>query len=373
MQKLFEEIKTRIEEESKSYPIKSIVQCGSSAKGTSISNSDLDVFIRFDLSYKFSDFTDYIHKLAPKLFEFYEIKHATYPYIEAEIDSDVWINIVPCYHTESIAEIRSPVDRSPHHVTWVNTNLSKGQKEHVKQLKEFLKLEGLYGADNNTKGFSGYLCEVMVWTFDSLAEVINAYAFTESSDLSKPPFYFNDPIDPRRHLSAAVSPENCGKLIVACRKKLGYDLPEIDSTEIENIHDLLKNNLVTVKLPFDDLAKVRKETKKIQTMLTKAGFNVLWTDSKPYLAALLLEHKILSPVYKHNDIIGLTKPKAHINIPKISSTNVLKFIITDKLTLSAVKVRLKFNAEEMLGSHGYNCQPCNLSNYSYKKVLTEFS
>ena len=371
MKELFEQLRTRIEEESKGYPIKSIVQCGSAAKGTSTDDSDIDVFVQFDLSYHWDKFQEYIIRLGPILFTDYEIKHATYPYIEAAVN-DVKVNIVPCYYTESIADIKSPVDRSPHHVRWVNENLSEEQKADVKKLKEFLKLAGIYGADNNTKGFSGYLCEVLIHTFKSFEGTIHAYAFTEQPDLNKPPYYFNDPIDARRHLSAAVSGESWGKLIVAARKELGYDLPEIESIEVEQVHELLKDNLVTVKLPYDDLAKIRKETKKIATRLTKAGFNVLYTVSQPYLAVLLLEHTKLSKVYLRPSIIGLTKPKAYRNISKISAANTLKFVITDELTLSAIKVRTGYEAKELLESEGYNCMPCELANYSYKKALVCF-
>lgn len=370
---LYEQIKTQIEVNSKDYPIKSIVQCGSSAKGTSTDDSDIDVFICFDLEYSWDKFPDYIHKLAPLLFEEYEIKHATYPYIEAQINQ-ISVNVVPCYHTESIAEIRSPVDRSPHHVTWVNENLTQDQKQDVKKLKEFLKLNGLYGADNNTKGFSGYLCEVLIHLHGTFQKLLEDYAYTEQNDLSQPPFYLADPIDPRRHLSAAVSGENWGKLILAARTELGHGQPETANIDIESLHEYLKDNIVTIKLNYDDLAKIRKEAKKIVGKLKKEGFNVLTYTVQPYLVVLLVEAKKLSRVYLKPDVIKITSNSAHKNIPKINPANTIKYIVTDKLTLSFLKLRnpLDLEIEIFLGWNGYLVEKCELDNYAYKKALSTF-
>src|ERR1044072_5246408 len=169
---LFEQLKTTIEQfnmnNNNVYPIKAIVQTGSVAKGTNLDDSDLDVFVGFDYEYEKTvapkhKFDNFIHSLAEYIFGSANniIKYASYMYIETEIEG-IKVNIVPYHHAESVAQVDSAVVRSPFHVKFVNESLNATQKNDVKKLKEFLKLSGLYGADNQTKGFSGYLCEVLV-------------------------------------------------------------------------------------------------------------------------------------------------------------------------------------------------------------------
>lgn len=375
MNNLFECIKTRIEDHSKEYPIRDIVQCGSIAKGTSVDSSDIDIFICFDQSYSWENFKSYIEYLADKLFDSYSIKFATYPYIDTTIkDMDIVtsINIVPCYYTESIKEIKSPVDRTPHHVTWVNENLSIQQKEDVKELKEFLKINGLYGADDYTKGFSGYLCEVLIHMYKSFDDVIIKFAFTTESDTNELPYHILDPIDPKRHLSKAVSNENWAKLIMCCRIYLGYDTIKSAQIDIDGLYKLINPHIILIRHDTEDLPKIRKETKKIVGILRKVGFNVLDSDSKPMFSIICVEYKTLPNIYIKNKIINIVSKDAYINIPKINGQTTIKNIINNDFTISSIRYRQDtLHAKDVLSVNGYKVVNNSLNIYSYKKYLCE--
>ncbi len=84
-------------------------------------------------------------------------KYAEHPYINATID-DVDVDLVPCYNVDSATRIQSAVDRTPFHTRYITDKIN-GLIDDVLLLKQFTKAGGIYGSDQMTEGFSGYLCE----------------------------------------------------------------------------------------------------------------------------------------------------------------------------------------------------------------------
>ncbi len=54
--------------------------------------------------------------------------------------------------------IQSAVDRTPFHTRYITERIN-GLIDDVLLLKQFTKAGGIYGSDQMTEGFSGYLCE----------------------------------------------------------------------------------------------------------------------------------------------------------------------------------------------------------------------
>ena len=99
----------------------------------------------------------------PPLFtdKFHE-KYAEHPYINAYIDG-VDVDLVPCYKVDSATTIQSAVDRTPFHTRYITDRIN-GLIDDVLLLKQFTKAGGIYGSDQMTEGFSGYLCELLLST-----------------------------------------------------------------------------------------------------------------------------------------------------------------------------------------------------------------
>ena len=178
---------------------------------------DLDVFMLFDPCLPrealeedglalaravASSFTDQFHE-----------KYAEHPYIHAIID-DIDVDIVPCYRVESAAKIQSAVDRTPFHTRYITGKIN-GLVDDVLLLKRFAKSGGIYGSDQMTEGFSGYLCELLIIHYGGFLPLLQAAAVWRPHQLIDPekhaakkfdePLIVIDPVDPRRNVAAAVS------------------------------------------------------------------------------------------------------------------------------------------------------------------------
>src|SRR5437867_6026547 len=82
-----------------------------------------------------------------------------------------------------------------------------------------MKGVGVYGAEIEKQGFSGYVCEVLVLKHDSFSEVLKHFAHLKAAApgrlLSLP-----DPVDERRDLAKAISNEKVARLVLAARSYL---------------------------------------------------------------------------------------------------------------------------------------------------------
>ena len=191
---------------------------GSVARNTWVrGDRDLDIFMLFDpgLSREALE-TDGIalaRSIAGSFTERFHEKYAEHPYINATIDN-VDVDIVPCYNVDSAERIQSAVDRTPFHTRYITSRIN-GLVDDVLLLKQFTKAGGIYGSDQMTEGFSGYLCELLILHYGGFSLLIEAAAswrpgfvidienhaqkkFTE-------PLVVIDPVDPKRNVAAAVS------------------------------------------------------------------------------------------------------------------------------------------------------------------------
>ncbi|MFH1285981.1 MAG: CCA tRNA nucleotidyltransferase [Candidatus Micrarchaeota archaeon] len=209
-----------------------VVLAGSMAKGTNLREVDLDVFLLFPKTCSNKDLEVLGLKYAKKAVapNKYEIGYAEHPYLRAKIEG-VRVDVVPSFKIENISEMGSSVDRSQLHTKYVLKKLREEQKDEVRLLKQFLKGQGVYGAEAKTEGFSGYLCELLIIHYSSFTKLLeearswhkrtidieNQWEKDEPRKRFDTPLVVIDPVDRNRNVAAAVSATSLTKFIYAAR------------------------------------------------------------------------------------------------------------------------------------------------------------
>lgn len=191
---------------------------GSFAKGTWLPQQhDLDIFVRIDAGTPESRFEEVGLAVGNAMTRGYPRgkKYAQHPYTEALVE-EVKVNVVPCYAVKA-RMWKSAADRSPFHVELVKA-LPASRKREIRLLKLFMRGIGVYGAEIEVKGFSGYAAEVLVIRQGGFLQVLKHFS------ASVPPkdgaFTLPDPVDEGRDLARAISGEKLGRLVLASREFL---------------------------------------------------------------------------------------------------------------------------------------------------------
>lgn len=148
---------------------------GSFAKDTWISGErDLDVFVLFPSSWSINELKTrgfaLILEAAEKIGE-YSVNYAEHPYVVIRAGG-VEADVVPAYKLHDPSEVRTAVDRTIFHTNYINNVLKPHQRDEVRLLKKFMKAIGVYGAEVKVRGFSGYLCELLVLTYGGFRGVL---------------------------------------------------------------------------------------------------------------------------------------------------------------------------------------------------------
>ena len=199
-----------------------VLQVGSTARGTWLAGDrDIDLFVRFPPDLSREDLEthglDIGHAVLPDGHQ----EYAEHPYVKGTVDS-FDVDCVPCYRVDSATEIRSAVDRTPFHTEYLDARIDDDLAGDVRVFKRFLKGIGAYGSDLKTRGFSGYLSELLVVEYGGVVPLLEA-----AVDWS-PPVVFDpeahgttsfddalvviDPTDPDRNVAAVCAAENVARL-----------------------------------------------------------------------------------------------------------------------------------------------------------------
>jgi tRNA nucleotidyltransferase (CCA-adding enzyme) len=184
---------------------------GSYAKGTYLSDQDLDLFMLFPPSIPRKEMEDIGLKAGRDIIGG-ELVYSEHPYTTGHFEG-VEVDMVPCYRLESTEDLRTAVDRTPFHTEYINSHLDLDQKDQVRLLKRFMKGIGAYGAEQDSRGFSGYICEVLVVRYGSFRNVLEAAVGWESGETiwveEKGPHFKSalviyDPVDRNRNAASSV-------------------------------------------------------------------------------------------------------------------------------------------------------------------------
>ncbi len=243
---------------------------GSVAKHTLIKKKkyDVDIFVRFDLKYKYQDISEILNKIlknkkAKKI-------HGSRDYFQIE-KNKILMEIVPVLKIKKPEQAENVTDLSYFHVNYVLKQLRKNKKiaDEIKLAKSFIHANNLYGAESYIHGFSGYSIELLIChykSFLSLAKdaiknnkiiIDDSKFYKKKSDIlielneSKfSPIILIDPTFKQRNVLACLSEESFLKFKEICKKFLKN--PSLDFFHEKDIGKLLKQKygkkLIKIKL-----------------------------------------------------------------------------------------------------------------------------
>lgn len=345
-----------------------VILCGSIAKGTAVKGtSDVDWFIRFEEKLTEMKIRRHIELLAAKLINrgFGECKlvNGTYTYIRT-VYKGIEFNIVPCRYIEDVKYRVGITDITPFHVQFIKTKLSDEQKTDVVKLKVLLKEHGIYGAADNIKGFSGYVCEVLVYKYGSFGNVIFAYANIKDKTRDAM-LEIRDPIDSTRFLDAAISMKNFGKFIQICRRHMGLGDIRKPSKDQSELTYLFNDHAIAVNMKTDNIPEIERESKKIKHYLNNAGFKILYMFPYRKQLVILLENKIVIRGFYIRDLGSLTHNAAKDSIPRINTVNSIKIFTTNDLKYKSIECRQLTKVTDVLYKEGYNTVVLGQKNTDY--------
>ena len=199
-----------------------VIRVGSTARDTWLrGDRDIDIFVRFPTTLERSELEEYGLMVGRTVLPEGRLEYAEHPYVSAEFEG-YSIDLVPCFDVESGADGRSAVDRTPFHAEYVSERLTPDLATDVRVFKRFLEAIGIYGSDLRTRGFSGYLTELVVLEYGNVIRVLEAAAEWQPPVTIDPedhgnrsfddPLIVIDPTDPSRNVAAVVTEASVARL-----------------------------------------------------------------------------------------------------------------------------------------------------------------
>jgi len=207
------------------------IHVGSTARDTWLKGKkDIDIFLMFPPDTPLEKLKEDGLRLAREVSPRFEERYAEHPYVTA-LYRGLDVDLVPCYRVKDASRIQSAVDRSPFHNEYVLKHID-ALHDQVRLLKQFTRGVGVYGSELRTRGFSGYLCELLVLNYGSFksavehgagfkrGRVIDIEGHMDMSVEHPDPLIVIDPVDPRRNVAAALSCQKFCEFVDACRRFL---------------------------------------------------------------------------------------------------------------------------------------------------------
>jgi tRNA nucleotidyltransferase (CCA-adding enzyme) len=241
-------------------------------------------------------------------------EYAEHPYVHGEYDGFA-VDLVPCYAVESATEIRSAVDRTPFHTRYLADRIDADLAGDIRVAKQFLTGVGVYGSDLRTRGFSGYLTELLVVEYGGFRPFVAAAADWDppveldpedhACETFSDPLVVIDPADPGRNVAAVCSAGSVARLQHYARELLAdpreslfvreeRDPPSPDAV----VAAFADRGTTPVAVRFDApvlvedqlYPQLRKSRRGLRDALDRRGFDVLRSVAfAEETAALLFE------------------------------------------------------------------------------------
>lgn len=194
-----------------------VVRVGSTARGTwTAGDRDVDVFVCFPPDLDRERLERYGLEVGHATIPEGREEYAEHPYVKGTVDG-YDVDLVPCYAVDDASEAQSAVDRTPFHTRYVEDRIDEDLAADVRAAKQFGKAIRIYGSDLKTRGFSGYLTELLVIEYGGFRPLVEAAADWHPPVRFDPedhaqttfddPLVFVDPTDPERNVAAVVAPE----------------------------------------------------------------------------------------------------------------------------------------------------------------------
>lgn len=212
------------------------VKGGSIAKNTFLKNDyDVDLFVRFDKSWKDQPLSEVLEKVLNEEFEIERV-HGSRDYFQ--IKNELLFEVVPVLEIDDYREAENVTDMSPLHVDYVKKKLKKGQHDEVRLAKQFCKAAKVYGAESYIKGFSGHILDLLIIYYGSFMKLsknavdwkskvvidIEGHLDDPLEELDKAkthsPLVIVDPVQPYRNAAAALSKKKFDVFKQRCKEFL---------------------------------------------------------------------------------------------------------------------------------------------------------
>ncbi|MFP3949524.1 MAG: CCA tRNA nucleotidyltransferase [Candidatus Micrarchaeia archaeon] len=296
---------------------------GSVAKGTFLKGAgDIDLFAVFPKTYTKEGMFKKLESAAKKAFPDAprETGYAEHPYLRIFLDGKR-IDLVPSYKMKPGDRIKSSVDRSQLHTEYVLDKMKPAQQREVLLLKQFLKANLLYGAEIKRKGFSGYLCELMVLYYGDFEKVLEAaskwkppvaldpenhYGTSRTIPDFGAPLTVIDPVDLTRNVSAVITRDNLGRFMLLASSYLEnpseryFFPPALGREELREKTEGRFLFALCFERPeiVDDVmwGQLWRVAGRLESFLKKAEFVVLGTHPYATESVCLLLFELRSPV-----------------------------------------------------------------------------
>ncbi|MFB6159578.1 MAG: CCA tRNA nucleotidyltransferase [Haloferacaceae archaeon] len=216
-----DELVARTEAAAADLPVETdVLQVGSTARGTWLSGDrDIDLFVRFPPSLDRERLERYGLQVGHAVLPDGREEYAEHPYVTGTIDG-FDVDLVPCYDVADASEASSAVDRTPFHTAYLEGRIDELAGD-VRVLKQLLTAVGAYGSNLRTRGFSGYLTELLVLEHGGVVPLVEAAADWQPPVRYDPeghgtttfddPLVVVDPTDPERNVAAVCVAENVAR------------------------------------------------------------------------------------------------------------------------------------------------------------------
>jgi tRNA nucleotidyltransferase (CCA-adding enzyme) len=231
------DLKRRARRATAEVPVETeVVLAGSTARDTWLAGDrDVDLFVRFPPDLDRERLEEYGLQVGHAVLPDGHEEYAEHPYVVGEYDG-FDVDLVPCYAVEDAAAIRSAVDRTPFHSQYLEARVDADLAGEIRVCKQFLAGIGVYGSDLRTRGFSGFLTELLVLEHGGFGPLVEAAADWHPPLVFDPedhgegeppgrsrgdagadpafdaPLIVVDPTDPGRNVAAVCTAANVARL-----------------------------------------------------------------------------------------------------------------------------------------------------------------
>ncbi len=301
LDRVVETVIERTQEAIETLPVDAeAVHVGSTARGTWMADDrDVDIFVCLSPDLSRSDLETYGLQVGRTVLPDGREEYADHPYVTGSVEG-FDIDLVPCYAVDDPTSIRSPVDRTPFHNRYLSERLDDELADEIRLAKRFLSGIGAYGSDLRTRGFSGFLVELLVAEYGGFRPLVEAAADWEPPVYLDPeghgnstfddPLVVIDPTDPERNVAAVCSPMNVARLqhysreLLADPREAQFEPRALDPLTRADIREALAGRETTpIAIRFDapDLVddqlypQLEKSLRGLIDALERHGFDVL--------------------------------------------------------------------------------------------------
>jgi tRNA nucleotidyltransferase (CCA-adding enzyme) len=353
---------------------------GSGAKGTWLRGIiDIDIFVCYNykkFSKHSSELSDLLQPVLKKLFRNVRRIHGSRDYFQLK-RRNLTFEIVPILSVRKASDAKNITDVSPLHARWVKKNLAD-KADEVRLLKAFYKAQNIYGAESHIKGFSGYVCEILIAYYGSFLKLLRAAAkwkapviidvekhYRNSAEVLRnlnksklSPLIVIDPVQKDRNAAAALSEKSFERFKITAKKFIRHPSDKFFVKKTPSVDEIKRNkNVIVVSVkPLrgkEDIvaSKVLKVMKYIEENMQQHDFKLVssdwfWSPERALLWFILeatviaKEKRILGPPVK-NSLHAERFKRAHKGAFKekgrLYAVVKRKFVNADKLVKHLLK------------------------------------